>query len=117
MSRIIELREKLGLSQEEFAKKLNFSRNFIEQVETGEENLPEQTIFDICLKFDVSEEWLRTGEGEMFPVRTNNQKLLVFTNDVMGEDDESFKKKFILALSQLDESDWATLQKITEKLH
>lgn len=66
INRIIELRKKSNLSQEKFAEKLNLSRNFINQVETGKKNFSDRTISDICREFNINEQWLRTGEGEMY---------------------------------------------------
>ena len=64
--RIKELRERLGMSQTEFAESLNLKRNSISLIEVGKRNPSDRTILDICNKFDVSEDWLRNGTGEVF---------------------------------------------------
>lgn len=64
--RIKELREALKLSQSDFADMLNLKRNSISLIEVGKRNPSDRTILDICRKFSVSEDWLRTGDGEMF---------------------------------------------------
>lgn len=64
--RIKELRERLGISQTEFAESLNLKRNSISLIEVGKRNPSDRTILDICNKFDVSEDWLRNGTGEVF---------------------------------------------------
>lgn len=64
--RIKELRERLGMSQTEFAESLNLKRNSISLIEVGKRNPSDRTILDICNKFDVSEDWLRSGTGEVF---------------------------------------------------
>ena len=64
--RIKELRERLGMSQTEFAESLNLKRNSISLIEVGKRNPSDRTILDICNKFDVSENWLRSGTGEIF---------------------------------------------------
>ena len=64
--RIKELRETLKLSQSDFAEMLNLKRNSISLIEVGKRNPSDRTILDICQKFSVSEDWLRTGAGEMF---------------------------------------------------
>ena len=63
IQRIIKLREEEGLSQEKFAEKIGLSRNFINQVENGKKKFSDRTISDICEKFNIDENWLRTGEG------------------------------------------------------
>lgn len=65
IQRIILVRKKYGLSQEQFAEKLGLSRNFINQVETGKKNFSGRTISDICRCFHIREEWIRTGNGPM----------------------------------------------------
>lgn len=65
-TRIKEVREAKGLIQADFAEMLNLKRNSISLIEAGKRNPSDRTIVDICNTFNVSEEWLRTGEGEMF---------------------------------------------------
>lgn len=65
-SRIKEVREAKGLSQADFAEMLNLKRNSISLIEVGKRNPSDRTILDICNTFSVSEEWIRTGKGEMF---------------------------------------------------
>lgn len=63
--RIKKVRKALDLTQQEFADRIGMKRNSIAQVEMGR-NTSEQTITSICREFNISEEWLRTGSGEMF---------------------------------------------------
>ena len=65
-TRIKEVREAKGLSQADFAEMLNLKRNSISLIEVGKRNPSDRTIVDICNTFNVSEEWLRAGDGEMF---------------------------------------------------
>lgn len=65
IERIIQIREQAGLSQEKFAEKLGLSRNFINQVENGKKNVSKRTVSDICETFDISENWLMAGTGDM----------------------------------------------------
>lgn len=64
--RVKKLRKTLGLSGEKFGERLGLKRNSISQIETGKNAPTEQTILSICREFNVNEEWLRTGEGDMF---------------------------------------------------
>lgn len=63
--RIKNLRKSLNMTQEEFSKRIGLSRNFIAQVEIGTKTPSERTISDICREFEVNDEWLRNGTGEM----------------------------------------------------
>ena len=64
--RIKKLRKVLDLTQQEFADKIGVKRNTIATYEIGR-NVPlDAVIVLICREFNVSETWLRTGEGDMF---------------------------------------------------
>lgn len=63
--RIKKLRKALGLTQQEFADKLSIKRNTVATYESGKSNPSDAAVILICKTFDVSETWLRTGEGEM----------------------------------------------------
>jgi transcriptional regulator with XRE-family HTH domain len=60
------LRKTLKLNQTEFAKRLGITFSAISLMELGKTNITDQNVKLLCLTFGVSEQWLRTGEGEMF---------------------------------------------------
>lgn len=64
--RIKELRRAFDLTQEAFAARIGVKRAAISNYEIGR-NIPTDAVVSlICREFNVSERWLRTGEGEMF---------------------------------------------------
>ena len=64
--RIKKLRKTLDLTQKEFGERIGVKPNTIATYEIGR-NVPIDAVISlICREFGVSEEWLRTGEGEMF---------------------------------------------------
>lgn len=64
--RIKELRKSLGLTLEEFGKKLGVGKSAISNIENGSRNLTDQMALSIRREFNVREEWLRYGTGDMF---------------------------------------------------
>ncbi|MBZ2387304.1 helix-turn-helix domain-containing protein [Anaerococcus murdochii] len=64
--RIKKIRKALGLSGEKFGENIGLKRSSISQLETGTNNPTDQVIKSICLAYNVNEDWLRTGNGEMF---------------------------------------------------
>lgn len=64
-TRIKKLRKALDLTQQEFADRIGMKQNSIALIESGRKT-SNQTILTICREFNVNEEWLRTGNGEMF---------------------------------------------------
>lgn len=116
--RIKALRKKLGndgkkMSQTEFGKRIGLSQNAIANVENENNGASESAILNIVREFHVNETWLRTGEGEIFLPTTREGEIADFiSRTVTGPD--NVKKRLIFVLSQLDESDWATINKIID---
>ncbi len=64
--RIKKLRRTLDLTQQEFGERIGVKRNTIATYEGGRSTPIDSVVALICREFDVNEEWLRTGNGEMF---------------------------------------------------
>lgn len=64
--RIREIRKNNKLNQAEFGAKLGVKGNTIGNYELGLRNPSDAVIFSICREFNVNEEWLRTGKGDMY---------------------------------------------------
>ena len=114
--RIKELRSRLGLTQEEFSSKIGLSRNFIAQIETGTKKPSERTIFDICEKFNVNKDWLRTGNGEMFVELSKDEQISAMLGEIQRLGDENFKYRLVSALCKLSESDWTALENLVDMI-
>lgn len=74
--RIKKIRKELNLTQQGFADRLGMSRDNIGGYETGRRN-PSDAVISLICKTDlkgklVNEEWLRTGNGEMFAKTPNS---------------------------------------------
>jgi transcriptional regulator with XRE-family HTH domain len=74
--RVKRVRERLNLSMADFGNAIGLSHSGISAIEYGTRKVTEKHIKLICAVFNVSENWLRTGEGEMF----ENQKNPCWTN-------------------------------------
>lgn len=64
--RIRQVRLALKLSQEEFGERLGVGRGAITNIELDKVVPKPLFVSLLCREFNVNEEWLRTGEGEMF---------------------------------------------------
>ena len=65
----------------------------------------------------VNENWLRTGNGEMFIKLDKENQLMIWAANILKDESDSFKRRFVQMLTEFDESDWETLEKICVKLH
>ncbi len=100
----------LKLNQTSFAEKLNLKQNSIAQIESNKRNMSDRTIADICREFNVNENWLREGNGEIFLKKSNEQIDLIaeeykldFDEKVILENYLNFdeeKRKLLLALAK-----------------
>lgn len=91
--RIKKLRRSLDMTQQEFADRIGVKRNTIGQYEIGRNEPIDAVINLICREFNVREEWLRTGEGEMLnPEEADILHQLVEKYNLSGTDYIMIKK-------------------------
>ena len=114
--RLKKLRKTLDMTQQEFADRIGTKRNTIAKYET-DTNVPSAAVISlICKEFNVNEEWLREGKGEMFIKMTRDEEIATFIGKALHSEEDSFKKRLISVLSALNESDWETLEKLALSL-
>ena len=84
-------------------------------LESGRNNPSDQTISLMCREFNISETWLRTGEGEMEVPVAEDDKIADFISDVLkGKPD--IRRRLISALARLDPEDWDLIERMIEKV-
>lgn len=110
--RVREIRKSLNLTLEKFGEKLGVGKTAISNIEVGNRNLTDQMLRSICREYSVSEEWLKNGTGEMFVSLTRREKIASFLGELMKEEDESYRVRFVEALADLDVEQWEMLEKL-----
>lgn len=94
-------------SQEAFGDILGVSRDAIANIELGRVPPTNPFIQLLCLKFDINENWLRTGEGEMFEELDRDEAIVTWAAKVSRDDfDNEFIKKFATMMATLTEKEW-----------
>jgi len=94
--RISEIIQALGIRKVRFAEQINVDQSYVTQLTRGKRNPSDRTINDICREFNVDENWLRTGEGEMFlPMATDGLDTLSKQYPTLTAESLSFIKKLI----------------------
>lgn len=114
--RIKEIRKKRNLTQQAFADRLRITRNNVAGYEAGTRNPSDAVISLICREFNVNEDWLRNGTGEIFIERTRDEEITEFIGSIQMTGEDSFKKRLISVLANLTEEQWELLADMAEKL-
>jgi len=110
--RIKKLRQSLGLSQDEFGRRLGVTRGAVTNIELNKVE-PKPLFVDlICREFNVSETWLRTGEGEMFQPKSRNEELFEFAAKVAEGDPGSIQSQLLAVMSRLTDEQWEVLAQV-----
>lgn len=115
--RIQVLRKHLKMSRRVFGEALGVSESVIVNIEFDRLKRPEQKepIYKlICEKFDVNEEWLREGIGEMFEQLSLEEEIADFVGDLLKDKSDSFKKRYIGMLCKMDEAGWEALELVAQ---
>ncbi len=113
--RIKQIRKSIGLKQTEFAEKLGIKGNTITSYETGTRVPSDAIIKAICREFNVSEVWLRTGEGEPFNQLDEDAEFIAICEAISLSDDDIIKK-IIKSYWVLDEKEKAAIRKLIDGL-
>lgn len=64
--RFRKLRKILNVKQGDFAKELAISQGHASDIENGRKAVSDRVVEILSLKYNVNEEWLRNGTGDMF---------------------------------------------------
>ena len=99
--RVKDIRLALNKTQEEFGAQIGIKKNSLSQIENGKNALTQQNIVAICKTFHVSENWLRTGEGQMFIEVTRADELARLIEETMSEESGEIKRRIATAVLRL----------------
>lgn len=113
--RIKALRKALGLTQQKFADGMGVKQNTIAQYESGRNEPLDAVITLICRTYGVSEEWLRTGEGEMFKPKSRNEELYEFLHKVENGEPGSIQAQLLSVMARLTDEQWEVLAQVARE--
>ena len=117
--RIKQVRKALHLNQADFGARVGVKGNTVGNYELGLRSPSDAVIFSSCREFNVSEEWLRTGTGEMFITMSQDEELAYIVGQALPNADQQLKDAFI-ALGKLSQEltphDWAAIRKFIRAL-
>ena len=110
--RIAKLINTLEIKKVRFAERLKLDQSYVTQLTNGKRNPSDRTISDICREFNVREEWLRNGSGEMFLDFTENE----FSKAASALSNDTFIKSLIIEYCKLDENSKKLFKDFIHKL-
>lgn len=111
-NRILQVRKAAELTQKKFAERIGLTGNFVWMLESGERTPSDRTISDICREFGVNENWLRTGDGDMY-VKVPEDAQLSDAMEQIKKSDDDFIKGFIKKYWGLTDEEKAVIRKMS----
>ena len=96
-----------GKTQDSFSDFLGIPKQNLASYETGRRKPSDAVIKLICEKCNIREEWLRTGNGEMY--------IPLSKADLIKKDESNFCRRLITAMLKLDESGWKAIEEFANK--
>ena len=105
----------LNLTMEKFGDALGVSKAAISRIESGIVALTDQNRKAICREFNVSESWLRTGEGEPFVEKSKREQIIGYLN-MLSDVSENVRNRFADALDAMDEDDWKVIRDVIDQI-
>lgn len=111
------IRKALDLTQQEFADRIGIKRNSFANYETGRNTPIDAIIFSICREFNVNEDWLRNGTGDMFIKLDREEEISLWVGKILSDESAKFQRRFISSLSKMNEAGWNALEKVLKDLY
>ena len=112
--RIMEVVEEKGGNKSDFARKINVTPAYISKLGKYPNCIPsDRTIADICREFNISELWLRTGEGDPHIQRDEDEEFLEVMEQIHMSDDDLIKR-IIKAYWFMEDDEKAAIRKLID---
>lgn len=115
-TRVTYLRKSLNLTQEEFAKNLGLSRNYIWMIEKGERVPPDRTISDICRIYGIQEDWLRYGLEPMRAEKSEEEQIAELVGSALNGSSR-LKKAVVKMICSKSDAELQALEDMLRNLY
>lgn len=114
--RIKAIRKAKKMTQTEFGQRIGVRGNTVTNYETGLRLPSSAVIRSICREFNISERWLRTGEGEMTVRLSAGEEISAFVGDALRGGEDDFRVRCLCGLARLTEEEWALLERLATEI-
>lgn len=115
-NRIKAVRKALSLNQTEFGARIGVKQGTVAAYENGSRVPLDSVVVSICREFGVSEQWLRTGQGEMFLRLSREEEITKFAMSIVRNPDSEFQRRFVSVLAQLTPEQWQLMEQMAHQL-
>ena len=113
------LRATLGVSQEEFGQMMGISKSGVSSIESGQRNVTDKHIKLLVVECNVNEQWLRTGEGEMFNQVPEEDEVAAYVAELLDDEENSLYtiiKEIMRTYNELDKKSQDVIKESCNKL-
>lgn len=87
--RIKKIRKEAKLTQVQFGEKIGVKGNTVTNYESGLRTPTDAVIKSICREFNIDENWLRTGEGEMFLPVLEEDEMALYVSELLEDEGDN----------------------------
>ena len=112
--RIKQIRKEEGLNQTEFANKLGSTIGALSRYEIDKVIPNDVFIKHLCKVCHISENWLRTGDGEMYTTSSEDDFSELLGELLVSENDQI--KDIIMKTMELDDKDLMIIHQLVDRL-
>ncbi len=113
--RFKEVRTYLKMKQGDFAKEIKTTQGHVSDIENKRKNVSDRVVEIICLKYGISEKWIRTGEGEMKIEDCKDNRYLSNVGKLQRADDETIMR-WVNAIAETDPKVLKQIEEFMKKL-
>ncbi len=114
--RVKAVRKELGMTLDAFGKRVGVTKTAISNIENGARCLTDQMLLSICREFNVNEQWLRSGEGDMFLRLSRNDEIAAYVARVMKDENAYYQQKMLLFFSRLSPEMLRKLEEVAKDI-
>lgn len=103
------------MNQTDFGARIGVKQGSVAGYESGARTPVDAVILSICREFDINEEWLRTGNGEMKLISSEDDEVMKYVGLLLKDKEDYVAqkiKRFIVGYEKLDAHD----KKVVESL-
>ena len=114
--RLRDVRKDREMTVQAFADYLGVSKSTVESYEYGRRKAPTAYIKLVCERFGVNEQWLLTGEGNMYASVSREKAVYDAIRKARPDMPDSFPKDVAAAMAKLSSEDWMFLARLAQDM-